>query len=300
MALLRDDIEVDFQRDLERKAVVLTLEPRGSDEDMVDAVAKGHIPPYKISREVSVVLLEVEAKKRGLGHPFFEHPIDRHRRLACQQLGVAVIFKPTGRATTKRVPSGQLVMWQMIQKKEKTTTNPPALYRQIMTTNSRIRFETRTKEEEKADNHYYNSQTSTTFAEGILFPEGEGSPSMVKVKFDTGYDSKGKCWQKPDLSPYLPSDASIGCLRIAGALVPEGGVLVGGMIAIFFNERFVEDGSKRNYCINRLTNGKTARPWAGPFLAFRRTHLDTYFGAVMEQDLPVLVQFFASGRPERQ
>lgn len=298
MALLKEDVEVDFQRDLEKKAVVLTLEPRGSDEEMANVVAQGDPPPYKISKEASVVLLELEARKRGLDHPFFEDPFDRHWRLARQQLGVSVIFEPTGRTTTKRVPSVQLGIWQMVQEKEKTTTNPPAMYRQIMTTNSRIRSETKTKEEKKADKRH-ESQMSTTFIEGILFPEDESSPRMVKVKFEMGYD-KGKYWQKPDLSPYLPSDASVGCLRIDGALVPQGDLLVGGMIAIFFNERFLEDGSKRNNCISHLTNGRTTRPWAGPFFAFRRTHLDTYFEAVLEQDVPVLVDFFTSGRMQRQ
>jgi len=301
MALLKEDIQVDFQRDLERKAVVLTLEPRGGDEDMADAVAKGRIPPYKISKEVSVVSLELAARERGLDHPFFENPIDRHYRLARQQLGVTVIFKPTGRAITKRVPSGQVAVWQMIQKKEKATTNPPAMYWQIMTTNDRIRLETKTKEEEKVYNQR-NSQTSTASVEGILFPEDECSPRMIQVKCEMGYDAKGKPWQKFDFCPYLPSDASIGCLRIDGALVPatgsEGDILVGGMIAIFFNKHF-QGGSKLNRCINSLTNGKTARPWAGPFFAFRRTHLDTCFGAVMEQDLPVLVEFFASGVMKR-
>ena len=302
MALLKEDIEVDFQRDLERKAVVLTLEPRGSDDEMATAVTQGHIPPYKISKEVSVVLLEPEARKRGLAHPFFEHPIDRQWRLAQQQLGVVVIFEPTGRVITKRVPRGQLGVWQMVQEKERTTTNPPALYRQIMITNGNIRSETKTKEEKKADKRsdkLYDKQKSTTFIEGILFPEDERSPRLVKVKFDMGCE-KGKLWQKPDLSPYLPSDTCIGCLRIKGALVPDGDILVGGMIAIFFNERFLEDGSKRNDCISSLTNGNMARPWAGPFFAFRRTHLDTYFGAVMEQDLPVLVELFSSGMMESQ
>ena len=297
-ALLKEDIEIDFQHDLEKKAVVLTLEPRCGDEEMANAVAKGFTPPYKISLEVSVVSLELEARKRGLDHPFFEDPFDRHWRLARQQLGVSVILEPTGRTTTKRVPRGQLVIWQMVQKKEKTTTNPPAMYWQILTANNRIRSETKTKEEKKADKPY-ESQTSTTFIEGIIFAEDESSPRMVKVQFNMGYD-RGEYWQRPDLSPYLPSDASVGCLRIDGAMVPQGDLMVGGMIAIFFNERFLQDGSKRNNCINHLTNGRTAQPWAGPFFAFRRTHLDTYYEAVMDQDVPVLVDFFTSGRMQRQ
>lgn len=178
------------------------------------------------------------------------------------------------------------------------------LYWNIMMTDDRIRFETMTEEEKKAaDSERQESQKSkATFIEGILFPEDESSPRMVKVKFDMGYNSKGKIWQKPDLSLYLPSDISIGCLRIEGAMVLdlEGDGWASGMIAIFYNEHFLRDGSKRNNCISRLTNGKTARPWAGPFLAFRCTHLNTCFEAVMEQDLPVLVEFFTSGRIVRQ
>jgi hypothetical protein len=298
MALLKEDIEVDFRQDLEKKAVVLTVEPRDTDEDITSAVAEGRIPPYKISKEVSVVLIELEARNRGLGHPFFENPIDRHWRLERKQLGVAVIFQPTGRTITKRVPEGQLGMWQMIQEKEKTTTNPPMLYWQIMTTNSRIRIETMNREEEEAYKRHYR-QTSTSFIEGIFFPEDERSPRMVKVKFEGGYTDKGKSWHKPDLSPYLPQNATVGCLNIAGPLVPQGNISVGGMIGIFFNERFAEDGSKRNYCISHLTKGTTARPWAGPFFAFGRTHVDTYFEPIMAQDLPAIVEFFASGRGER-
>lgn len=150
-ALLKEDIEVDFERDLEKKAVVLTLEPRCGDEEMANAVAKGNTPPYKISNEVSVVLLEAEARKRGLDHPFFENPIDRELRLSRRQLGVSVIFEPSSRTTTKRVPRVQSGMWQMTRESEKKTINPPALYWQIMTTNGMIRFETKTKEEEKED-----------------------------------------------------------------------------------------------------------------------------------------------------
>jgi hypothetical protein len=303
MALLKEDIEVDFERDLEKKAVILTLEPRCSDEEMANAVAKGCTPPYKISREVGVVLLEIEAQKRGLDHPFFEDPLDRQWRLSYQELGVSMIFEPSGRTITKRVPRVQLHIWQMTQKKEKTTINPPMLYWQIMIANGVIRSETKTIAEKKADKPLEN-QTSSTFIEGILFPEDESSPRMVKVKFDMsmGYNKRTrKHRHKPDLSAYLPSDASIGCLHIDGATVPdsEGNGFLTGMIAIFFNERFLEDGSKRNNCISRLTNGKTARPWAGPFFAFRRTHLDTYFEAVMEQDVPVLVEFFSSGRMKK-
>ena len=57
---------------------------------------------------------------------------------------------------------------------------------------------------------------------------------------------------------HLPSDASIGCLRIDGALVlaGEADILVGGMIAVFLNEHFQEGGSKLDHCINSPTKGQ--------------------------------------------
>ena len=100
-ALLKEDIDVDIELGLEKKAVVLTLEPRCGDEEMANAVAKGCTPPYKLSKEVGVVVLETEAQKRGLDHPFFENPIDRHLRLSRRLLGVSVIFEPSSRTTTK-------------------------------------------------------------------------------------------------------------------------------------------------------------------------------------------------------
>jgi hypothetical protein len=149
MALLKEDIDVDFERELDRKAVVLTVEPREGDEEMAAAVTRGRIPPFKISKEVSVVSLEQEAQRRGLDFPFFEDPYDRQVRLARKQLGVAVIFQPGGRAITKRVPGIQINVWKMIQEKEKITTNPPMLYWQIMMSNNRVNMEL--EEEKKED-----------------------------------------------------------------------------------------------------------------------------------------------------
>jgi len=141
MALLKEDIDVDFERELQRKAVVLTVEPQEGDEEMAAAVARGRIPPFKISKEVSVVSLEQEAQRRGVDFPFFEDPYERQLWLARKQLGVVVIFQPGGRAITKRVPGIQINAWKMIQEKEKTTTNPPMLYWQIMMMNYRINLE---------------------------------------------------------------------------------------------------------------------------------------------------------------
>ncbi|THH04589.1 hypothetical protein EW146_g10138 [Bondarzewia mesenterica] len=140
-ALLKENIDTDFRRELDSKAIVISIEQREGMEDMAVAHGAGRIPPFKISREVGVVLLEEEARRQGSEYPFFEHPSDRQIRIERGCLGVALIFQPSGRAITKRVPSIQLSVWEMIREKERTTTNPPMLYWHIGMTNGRINME---------------------------------------------------------------------------------------------------------------------------------------------------------------
>jgi hypothetical protein len=80
-ALLKEDIDVDFRQAFDTKAVVLSVEQRQGKEDMAVAHAAGRTPPFIISRDVSVLSLEDEARKRGSLYPFFEDPIDREVRV---------------------------------------------------------------------------------------------------------------------------------------------------------------------------------------------------------------------------
>jgi hypothetical protein len=133
--------------------------------------------------------------------------------------------------------------------------------------------------------------------QGILFPEDEDVPRMIKVKCLCGYTRNAKTWQTRNLRPYIPDDGKKGRghIRMDGALVPDGDITLGMMAELFFRSDLPE-GSKINRCIQRITNGRMARPWAGPFVAFRRTHLDTSIDAVMEQDLPVMIRYFTYGK----
>lgn len=150
------------------------------------------------------------------------------------------------------------------------------------------------------------AQSSATFSgheiQGILFPEDEDFPRLIKVKCLGGYNRDGSWWQTQNLRPYLPDDKhkGRGYLRIDGPFVPsEGGIQLGTMIDIFDTRAFT-NGSKVNRCIQRLTNGKVARPWAGNFVSFRGTHVNQSMAAVLDQDLPVLVKYFTSGVGGRQ
>ena len=74
---MKEDVDVDFRRELDRKAVVLSVEQLEDEEDMAVAHAAGRLPPFQISREAHTVLIDEEAQKRGLPFPFFENPVDR-------------------------------------------------------------------------------------------------------------------------------------------------------------------------------------------------------------------------------
>ena len=134
---------------------------------------------------------------------------------------------------------------------------------------------------------------------GILFAEDEDEPRLIQLDVFVGYTRTGKTWQTLNLRPYLPDDEDQGRGRacLDGPLVSkEGGIKVGLMSDVFYKKNFIRDGLKHNRCIERLTEGKMAHPWSGPFIMLRRTHLDTSYDVVMEQDLPMLKTFFTTGQ----
>lgn len=131
---------------------------------------------------------------------------------------------------------------------------------------------------------------------GILFPEDEADPKMITVKTLTGIHDKG-FWQTQNLRPYIPDDErkGRGHIRLSDQLSTVGGVITSGpAIQIFFRKNFQKDGSKLNRCIQHITAGKVALPWAGPFIAFQSTGADTIWNAELEEDLPILIEYFSS------
>lgn len=134
---------------------------------------------------------------------------------------------------------------------------------------------------------------------GILFAEDADEPRLIQLNVLIGYTRTGKTWQTLNLRPYLPDDEKQGRARacLDGPMVPEeGGIMLGLMSDVFYRRNFANDGSQRNRCIERLTKGKMAHPWSGPFIMLRRTLLNTSYSGVMEQDLPMLTTFFTTGR----
>ncbi|KAF8063430.1 hypothetical protein FPV67DRAFT_1506503 [Lyophyllum atratum] len=142
---MKEDIDVDFAAALTKKAVVFTIQQKKEEESMEVAIAAGRTPTCRISvkdPEPYVVSLEGSAKQRGYEPPYFENAWDRRLRLERgDHVSVSMIFLPTGRATAKRVNGEQLFVWDIVQNKERTTTNPPMIYWSIMMLNTRIDLE---------------------------------------------------------------------------------------------------------------------------------------------------------------
>ncbi|KAJ6579669.1 hypothetical protein DFH09DRAFT_332742 [Mycena vulgaris] len=122
-ALIKANPDCDLAEELERMAVVITLEQAPGEEQMSVAIDAGRIPPYTISTNVTLVSIAEEAKRRGHPDPFFEHPLDRQRRRICGDLIVTLMFEPGGRIFTKRIlsngPMMPLTTWKMLQKSSK-------------------------------------------------------------------------------------------------------------------------------------------------------------------------------------
>jgi hypothetical protein len=101
----------------------------------LNVVAKGCAPPYKnFEREVSEMLLELEAWKRSLAISTILSPKDQ------LQLGVSMIWPHNQSAFQEH---SWVYMADGTEERKRQQTNPPALHWQIMTTNGRIRSETR-------------------------------------------------------------------------------------------------------------------------------------------------------------
>ncbi|KAH8106053.1 hypothetical protein BXZ70DRAFT_1004339 [Cristinia sonorae] len=169
-AMLKEDVNIDLEHAVNTQAVEFLIEPRDSMEDLEAAVDAGKIPPVRISREVKIVSIAEECKRRGIDPPYFEHPADRQSRIRRNRLGVVMIFQPGGRAVTKATPNIQLGMWRMMQENEKKTTNPPIFYLSIHTTNSMVGHEL----QQEADPRGFKEESERLDRDAEEDPEVDG------------------------------------------------------------------------------------------------------------------------------
>jgi len=128
---------------------------------------------------------------------------------------------------------------------------------------------------------------------------------MIKVKCLGGHSAGGNCWQTLNLRPYIPDDEQKGRSHMImdGAVIPGesqtksffGDAFISPEAILFFRSGFRHDGSKINRCIQHITKGHMAVPWAGPFIAFKHADIFGSHSAVMDEELPVLIQYFRTG-----
>ena len=149
-----------------------------------------------------------------------------------------------------------------------------------------------------------NSSLGRGKFKAILFAEDVDEPHLIQVNTLKGYKkSDFKLWRTINLRPHLPDDEKRGraMTRLYGAPVPHkpdifpDAITLGPMLDVFYRKNFYSDGSKRNRCIERLTDGTMHLPWSGSFIVLRWTHADKFEDAIIEEDLPMLKKFFTTG-----
>ncbi|KAF9479667.1 hypothetical protein BDN70DRAFT_982803 [Pholiota conissans] len=156
----------------------------------------------------------------------------------------------------------------------------------------------------RGDATYVNWSTSArlnTFGRkvtGILFAEDADEPRMVQFNTLSGYTQTMQTWQTINMHPYLPDNEKKGraSVQLNGPMVPQGRITMGLMSEVFYRKDNNKGSSKLNRCVKRLTGGMAFRWWSGPFIMLRRTLFNTFYDAVMERDLPMLLRFFAIGQ----
>jgi hypothetical protein len=145
MAISAMGPDVDLSIEIERVATTFFLAARSPDSGLPNPIGgwrEDMIQPFGIEK-VEVGSVKEQAQRFGLDRDFLEHPMQRQNRLSHgshAMLNVALVFEPTSKFVTKNVPRSQLTMWEMIQAREKQTTNPPRLHFLRHTTNGRINF----------------------------------------------------------------------------------------------------------------------------------------------------------------
>ncbi|TCD61366.1 hypothetical protein EIP91_008556 [Steccherinum ochraceum] len=66
------------------------------------------------------------------------------------------------------------------------------------------------------------------------------------------------------------------------------------ILAAYFNDNFLDDGSPLNECIKSASGGTAAHPWADNMLVLRKVSAahPEFMDAVLDEDLPVLLEYW--------
>ncbi|KAK0476795.1 hypothetical protein IW261DRAFT_1490112 [Armillaria novae-zelandiae] len=139
-------------------------------------------------------------------------------------------------------------------------------------------------------------RAATDTFDAILFGVNEVKPRVIKLPWSYGpvdEDEPGG-WQMLEREPWLGGKSRCPRFFWVGRFGMNGPPL-GRLLALWYDENFLMNGSPINRCIQNVTKGRAPHPWAGNVLALRSRglhSLDYYDDTIIEEDLAPLVRFF--------
>ncbi|KAK0225526.1 hypothetical protein IW262DRAFT_1456592 [Armillaria fumosa] len=139
-------------------------------------------------------------------------------------------------------------------------------------------------------------RAATNTFDAILFDVNEVKPRVIKLPWSYGPvdEDEPRGWQMLEKEPWLGGEGRYTRFFYVGRFGMNGPPL-GRLLALWYDENFLINGSPINRCIQNVTKGEAPHPWAGNVLALRSRglhSLDWYDDAIIEEDLAPLVRFF--------
>ena len=113
---------------------------------------------------------------------------------------------------------------------------------------------------------------------GILLTEDADNPVVVKVPIVSKYDeNEGIYVYIPNERIFLGDEDKSSCYMTRNPLKPDKAF--SDTLVITFRDNYLNDGSKTNKVVHKITNGQNSHDWRGPILItkIKGTNLDVNF-----------------------
>ncbi|KAK0195028.1 hypothetical protein F5146DRAFT_1023939 [Armillaria mellea] len=139
-------------------------------------------------------------------------------------------------------------------------------------------------------------RAATSTFDAILFGVNEIKPRIIKLPWSYGPvdEDEPVRWQMLEKEPWFGGKDRYIRFFYVGTFGANGPSL-GRLLALYYDDQYLINGSPINRCIQNVTKCKAPHPWAGNVLALRSRgsrSLDWYNDAIIEEDLAPLVRFF--------
>ena len=128
----------------------------------------------------------------------------------------------------------------------------------------------------------------------FLLPENGEKVVLVNVEIEQKFDEDDQSyWNSPQLKPFISSVCGTTYMTKNPFNQKR---LMKDMLIIEYNDNFLNDGSKSNKVVQKLTNGKCPHDWRGPIVVMKakETTIDTsqHYIDIGIKDFPNVVDFF--------